>query len=97
MYACLQQAFQTLVRTCTHAHAQMYTAGYCNTSLTHPHAPTLTPACAYMDHHCSKDVSPGNGRIAACLDKRILETKEGNVVGRKVDKKCLKELGKCMK
>eukprot|EP00983_Pelagomonas_calceolata_P061711 1146939-Pelagomonas_calceolata.AAC.12 len=40
-----------------------------------------------------KDQSPGDGRVAACLSKRILDIKEGNTAGKSVNKKCRKELG----
>jgi len=39
-----------------------------------------------------KDVGAGEGRIAACLTKRIKDHKQGNAVGRQVGSKCQAEL-----
>ena len=41
----------------------------------------------------SKDISPGAGRVAACLTNRIRAIEDGNMAGRNVNKKCAAALG----
>lgn len=49
------------------------------------------PCAADIKTFC-KDTGAGEGRIAACLTKRLRSEKQGNVVGRKVSNKCAKDL-----
>jgi len=60
---------------------------YTCTHIQHPNEQKLRP------HTCSKESTPGNGQIATCLTKRVLDTDEGNIAGMKVNKKCSAELG----
>ncbi|MEW5310424.1 MAG: hypothetical protein WDW38_002223 [Sanguina aurantia] len=51
-----------------------------------------TGSCAADVKSFCKDVAVGEGRLSACLTKRVKAQKSGNVVGRKVSDKCLEDL-----
>ncbi|GFH19709.1 uncharacterized protein HaLaN_16706 [Haematococcus lacustris] len=51
-----------------------------------------TGPCAADFKAVCKDVAPGEGRLAACLTKRVRQQKAGNVLGRKVSGKCQEDL-----
>ncbi len=54
----------------------------------------LAGACKPDAAAFCKDVTAGEGRLAACLTKRIKEAKKGNVAGRKVSDKCADDIAK---
>eukprot|EP00195_Chlamydomonas_chlamydogama_P004977 CAMPEP_0202901334 /NCGR_PEP_ID=MMETSP1392-20130828/14194_1 /ASSEMBLY_ACC=CAM_ASM_000868 /TAXON_ID=225041 /ORGANISM="Chlamydomonas chlamydogama, Strain SAG 11-48b" /LENGTH=885 /DNA_ID=CAMNT_0049587883 /DNA_START=46 /DNA_END=2703 /DNA_ORIENTATION=- len=55
---------------------------------------SATGACAADVKSFCKDVGAGEGRLSACLTKRIRSQKQGNVVGKKIGSKCIDELAK---
>ncbi|KAG2435442.1 hypothetical protein HYH02_011942 [Chlamydomonas schloesseri] len=53
---------------------------------------SATGDCAGDAKALCKDVSSGDGRLAACLTKKVRAQRQGNTVGRKVSAKCVKAL-----
>jgi Golgi apparatus protein 1 len=53
---------------------------------------SATGDCAGDAKALCKDVNSGDGRLAACLTKKVRAQRQGNTVGRKVSAKCVNAL-----
>lgn len=78
----------TPMQPCTHAPAALHSFT-CHSFTRHRFTPACqtcctwpcTGACASDVKAFCKDVSPGEGRVAACITKRLRDQKQGNVQG----------------